>query len=127
MFTGFVALHEHCPRCAVRFERYAGSWTLAPWLAISVGVTVSALLVVLCWTRGWLFPGWELAIGALSTAAALLSYRPIKGGTFGMLHAVGLVTPDPVQVGNVVYLDRFRQQRGAGAQGAVAARRRHSP
>ena len=115
MFSGFVSLHELCERCHVRFERQPGSWTIATWLSISAGVAISSLLTVRAWTQGWMVPGWEWGVGAISLIFSVLVYRPIKGASFGLLHAVGLMVVDPVQVGNVVYLDRFRQQRAPSA------------
>ena len=62
--------------------------------------------------RGLMFSnGLELFIIGVGTLVAVSSYRPFKALTFGALHAVGMVHADPVQVGNVIYLKRYKERR----------------
>lgn len=112
LFRGVTALHETCPRCHVRHERFDGSWTLVTWLAISFGVTVGMVAPAVMWVKGWIREDEGLiAVTALSTLSTALIYRPLKGATFGALHAMGLVYPDVERAGNVIYLERARQLR----------------
>ncbi|MCB9759646.1 MAG: hypothetical protein H6739_07370 [Alphaproteobacteria bacterium] len=111
LFATLFQLHETCPRCAVRHERWPGTWTIASWISASLGITFGALLATGLYLHDALEMGTEWPIVAGSCLVALASYRPIKAATFGACHAIGMVHPDPVQVGNVIYLKRYREQR----------------
>ena len=112
LFRGVTALYETCPRCHVRHERFDGSWTLVTWLAISFGVTVGMVAPAVMWVNGRIREDEGLiAVTLLSTLCTALIYRPLKGATFGALHALGMVYPDVERAGNVIYLERARQLR----------------
>ncbi|MCB9746554.1 MAG: DUF983 domain-containing protein [Alphaproteobacteria bacterium] len=111
LFKGWFTLYETCPSCSARHERMVGSWTIASWISASIGVTTGGLMAFFLYTKAGFSTGLELVIVGTAVVVTLLSYRPVKALTFGALHLIGMVHPDPVQVGNVIFMERYKARR----------------
>lgn len=88
-----------------------GSWTIASWISASIGVIFGGIVTVMLYTKDGFTPGAEFMIIGVSSLVALATYRPVKAITFGSLHWIGMGHPDPVQVGNVIFLERYKAKR----------------
>lgn len=114
MFVGVYRTADVCPRCGVRHERLDGTWVVAAGISAALGLTLGCGLTVL-WYRetGETVSPW-IPLAAASVVMAL-GYRLFKAVLFGLLHRAGLVTEDPSQVGNVLFLETIREKRARSA------------
>ncbi|MCB9795876.1 MAG: DUF983 domain-containing protein [Alphaproteobacteria bacterium] len=93
-FAGVFELHERCPRCGVRFERWSGSWTIPTVIGYTTGAFLAfAVAIWLFRTRG-LQKHDEFIVAGVAVAGALVPYRFIKGAYVWGLWASGLVFTD---------------------------------
>lgn len=111
LFDGVYRLKELCPACGVRHERMEGTWVAA--LGASVFVALGSAVAVTLYRYRELGPegiSWaEPALVAFLVVS--IGHRVFKSVLFGMLHRVGMVTPDPVRKGNVIFLEKMRGAR----------------
>jgi len=95
MFNGWIALHETCPSCGARFERWEGAALGSVAFGYGIGAAVAAVVLVFLWSRGRLGDHAEYWVAGISVASVLATYRPVKGWWIAMLHSMGYVYPDP--------------------------------
>lgn len=96
LFAGWLKLHETCPHCRARFERWPGSWTGPTVGAYGVGAIVGMLAFWIAWRTGTIdAPYINWAIAGVAGAASLLAYRFAKGAWIGMMYDWGYVYADP--------------------------------
>jgi uncharacterized protein (DUF983 family) len=103
MFSGWIAMHERCAQCDLRYETSPGAWLGALALGYGVGAAVTILLAVLeLWLRpmrdAGLHPMWTIVVIAL--LATLVAYRWAKATWFALLYlydfmAYGDAPPGP--------------------------------
>jgi uncharacterized protein (DUF983 family) len=111
LYVRFAELFETCPTCHVRHDRLGGSWLAAAGMSALVGLTLGVWGTVWLHTTGR--PISLPAVMVVSSVAMIATYRPFKGLVFGTLHALGLVSADPVREGNVLHLDPIRRAKRA--------------
>ena len=94
VFAGVFQLHELCPHCGVRYERWSGSWTIPTVIGYTTGAGLAfAVAIYLHTTRG-LHMGDEYYVAGVAVLGAILPYRFIKGAYVWGLWASGLVLRD---------------------------------
>ncbi len=111
LYEGVYRLKELCPACGVRHERMEGTWVAA--LGASVFLALGSAVGVMLYRYQELGPegiSWaEPALVAFLVVA--IGHRFFKSVLFGLMHRMGMVTPDPVREGNVIFLDKMRDAR----------------
>ncbi|MFN7145571.1 MAG: hypothetical protein ACK4YP_17480 [Myxococcota bacterium] len=90
LHAGFLLLHELCPACGVRFERYVSTRTIATVLAF--GVAAALLFGADLVFRRVVVPPWMLMAGGAALGAVL--YPFFRNLAVFLLWHNGLVTVD---------------------------------
>lgn len=94
LFRGWLALHEACADCGVRFDRYAGNWLGPTVLAYGVGAIAAAAAGLVLVPRFDFFRGLAVVLVCVAALTALSVLRPLKAGWIWILWRSGLVTDD---------------------------------
>lgn len=94
LFRGWLALHEACRACGVRFDRYAGNWLGPTVLAYGAGGTAAAVAGMLLVSHYGFFRGLATILVSLAAIAALAVLRPLKAWWIWVLWRGGLVMDD---------------------------------
>ena len=111
LFQGVVGVKEVCPACGVRHDRMEGSFVIAFGGSVFLGLG-AAVATLLHRYQTLNVEGLDWKLPALIAVLVLVSsLRVLKSLMCAWLHRMGLVTPDPVRDGNVIFLDRVREQR----------------
>lgn len=103
MFSGFLALHERCSNCDLRFQTSSGAWLGALALGYGIGAIVALAVAFLeLWLgpirEAGLHPVWTIL--AIALLATLAGYRWAKATWFALLYlydfmAYGDAPPGP--------------------------------
>lgn len=94
LYQGWFTLHELCPCCGVRYERWLGSWTMPTVLGYTTGALVATAVGVGLYRARGIQPGDELWISLGAVLGALLPYRQLKAAWIWTLWATGWVFTD---------------------------------
>lgn len=97
MYQSFMKLHELCPACEVRFERWAGSWTLPTVMGYGSGALFAIALgfVMLKLDR---LEGAESIIIPATLVFTLLCYPVCKNISMFLLYNNGFIFVDPPEL-----------------------------
>ncbi len=91
LYEGFLLLHELCPRCGVRYERYVGTRTIATVLSFGVGaILVFGIDLIL----SGIGDDMRVLMG-LGVALGAVLYPVFQRVALFLLWQNGLVTVDP--------------------------------
>jgi uncharacterized protein (DUF983 family) len=94
LYQSFLKLHEKCPHCHVRFERWAGSWTIPTVMGYGSGAIFAIVLGVVLFKMGRLKGAENIIIPA--TLAFTAAFYPVcKNVSVFMLWNNGFITVDP--------------------------------
>ncbi|MFZ5481423.1 MAG: hypothetical protein ACOZNI_31975 [Myxococcota bacterium] len=94
LYARFLRLHERCPCCEVRFERWAGTWTVPAVMGNGAGVLFAAVLGSELLRLGKL-RGSEGVIIPATVAFTVALYPLCKSASVFLLWKTGFVTVDP--------------------------------
>ncbi len=106
MFSGFIAMHDRCANCNLRYETSAGAWIGALAIGYGIGALVALVLAFVeiayrPMRDAGLDPAWTVVVAAL--LGTLLGYRWAKALWFSLLYlydfmAFGDTPPGPPPV-----------------------------
>lgn len=94
LYQSFMKLHETCPVCQVRFERWSGSWTIPAVMGYGSGAIFATCLGFYFLQRGELMGSENIIIPATVVFTALW-YPVCKNISIGTLYLNGFIFPDP--------------------------------
>lgn len=94
LYKSFLTLHETCPECGVRFERWSGSWTIPTVMGYGSGAAFAIGLGVIFFKMGRL-EGSENIIIPATLAFTGLFYPVCKNVSMFLLWRNGFIFPDP--------------------------------
>lgn len=95
IFKGWIAIHEACPSCGARFERWHGAAFGSVAFGYGVGAIVAAVTAFVMYRSGGLGDNAQYWITGVAIGTVIATYRPVKGWWIAMLHSMGYVYPDP--------------------------------
>jgi uncharacterized protein (DUF983 family) len=97
IYKSFLKAHELCPVCSVRFERWAGSWTIPVVMGYGSGAIFAVILgfILLKLDR---LEGAENIIIPATIAFTLFFYPLCKNISYGLMFSNGFIYPDPPQL-----------------------------
>jgi uncharacterized protein (DUF983 family) len=131
IYKSFLKAHELCPVCGVRFERWAGSWTIPVVMGYGSGAIFAVILgfVLLKMDR---LEGAENIIIPATIAFTVFFYPLCKNISYGLLFQNGFIYPDPPQLVKEPEAPRPETQRNqvrrpTGPQSFLAAPRLPDP
>lgn len=94
LYKAFLKLHETCPDCHVRFERWEGSWTIPTVMGYSTGALFAVALGYVFWRMDRL-EGAENIIIPATLAFTALTYPICKNISVFLLWNNGFIFVDP--------------------------------
>lgn len=94
LYERFLKARPTCPACHVRFERWAGSWTISAVMGYTSGALFAVALGFYYLKKGEL-AGSESVIIPASIVFAALAYPVCKNIGFFLLWNNGFITVDP--------------------------------
>lgn len=94
LYKSFLTLHETCPTCHVRFERWSGSWTIPTVMGYGSGALFAIGLGLIFFKLDRLEGAENIIIPATLVFTAAF-YPVCKSVSVFMLWNNGFVFPDP--------------------------------